>query len=67
MLVDVDSDRPLIDRERLAWLTDRFVFDDDRRVIGGPDWDEMLEAFASIPMQRVQAPARAMARAGNSM
>jgi hypothetical protein len=57
MLVDVDSDRPLLDRGRLAWLTDRLVFDDDRRVIGVPDWDEMLEAFGSIPMQRVRAPA----------
>src|SRR5262249_33599595 len=45
MLVEVHPDRPLLDRQRMAWLADRVVFDDDRRVIAFPDWDEMLDAF----------------------
>ena len=52
MTVEVDPDRPLLDRHRMAWLADRVVFDDNRRVTAVPDWEEMLEAFASMPMQR---------------
>jgi hypothetical protein len=57
MLVEVHPDRPLLDRQRMAWLADRVDFDDDRRVIAVPDWEEMLEAFRSMPMERVRAPA----------
>ena len=46
MTVEVDPDRPLLDRRRMAWLADRVVFDDNRRVTAVPDWEEMLEAFA---------------------
>jgi hypothetical protein len=56
MTVEVDPDRPLLDRDRMAWLAERVVFDDNRRVTAVPDWDEMLEAFASMPMNRALAP-----------
>jgi hypothetical protein len=57
MTVEVDADRPLLDRDRMAWLADRVVFDDNRRVTAMPEWGEMLEAFRSMPMHRVLAPA----------
>jgi len=33
------------------------VFDDERQVIGGPEWDEIMEAFHALPLERRQAPA----------
>jgi hypothetical protein len=57
MTVDVDDHRPLMDRSRMAWLADQMVFDDDRQVVAGPDWDEVLAAFRSMPMRRRPAPA----------
>jgi hypothetical protein len=57
MTVEVDPVRPLLDRHRMAWLAERMVFDDDRQVIGAPPWDEMLQAFHSMPMERRPAPA----------
>jgi hypothetical protein len=57
MLVEVHADRPLIDRPRLVWLAERVVFDEHRQVVAVPDWDEMLAAFASMPLDRRPAPA----------
>ena len=56
MLVDVDSERPLLDRRRMAWFADQLVFDDDRRLVSVPDWDDLLEAFRAMPLQRELAP-----------
>jgi hypothetical protein len=56
MTADVDPNSPLLDRHRMRWLADRMVFDDDRRVVAAPQWDEVLEAFRSMPMERHQAP-----------
>jgi hypothetical protein len=57
MLVDVDKDRPLLDRRRMAWFVDHAVFDDQRQLVSVPDWDDVLEAFRAMPLQRVPAPA----------
>ena len=56
MTVDVDPERPLLDRHRMSWFADQVVFDDQRRVIAIPDWDRVLEAFRTMPLQRAQAP-----------
>jgi hypothetical protein len=56
MVVEVDSERPLVDAQRMAWVADHLVFDDERRVVGTPVWEEMLEAFGSMPLVRQQAP-----------
>jgi hypothetical protein len=56
MIPDVHPDRPLLDRDRMAWFADRVIFDDDRRVIAVPDWQEVLEAFRAMPMPRIAAP-----------
>jgi hypothetical protein len=57
MTTDLHPEHPLLDRHRMAWLADRVVFDDDRRVTAVPGWEEVLEAFRSMPMQRALAPA----------
>lgn len=49
---EVDSDRPLMDRQRMIWLADHIVFDEKRRVAEMPEWGEMLEAFATMPRER---------------
>ncbi len=56
MTVEVDSERPLVDAERMAWVADHLVFDDERRVVATPAWEEMLEAFRSMPLHRQRAP-----------
>jgi hypothetical protein len=56
MTADVDPISPLLDRERMEWLADHLVFDDHRHVVGAPEWDEMIEAFRSIPRQTRPAP-----------
>jgi hypothetical protein len=56
MLVDVDSERPLLDRRRMGWFADQLVFDDDRHLVSVPDWDDLLEAFRALPLQRELAP-----------
>ena len=50
------SKHPLLDRHRMVWFAGRVVFDENRRVVERPDWEEMLEAFGSMPTQRVMAP-----------
>jgi Fe-S-cluster containining protein len=56
MTVSVDADRAMLDYQRMAWLADQIVFDDDRRVSGLPDWEAVLQGFAAIPMDRRPAP-----------
>jgi hypothetical protein len=57
MTADGDQDGPLLDRTRFRWLMEHATFDDSRRIASMPDWEEMLEAFASMPVDRHQAPA----------
>jgi Fe-S-cluster containining protein len=52
MTVEVDPGRPLMDRQRMRWLAERITFDEHRMVVGYPDWDEMLQAFATMPLDR---------------
>jgi hypothetical protein len=56
MTVEVDDERPLVDAQRMAWVADHLVFDDERRVVAKPNWQEMLEAFRSMPLARQSAP-----------
>jgi hypothetical protein len=57
MTTDLHPEHPMLDRHRMAWLAEQMVFDGDRRVIAVPGWDEVLEAFGSMPMQSALAPA----------
>jgi hypothetical protein len=59
MTADVDPDRPHLDPRRMRWLAERTIFDDDRQVAALPEWEEMLEAFRSMPLVRTLAPAPA--------
>jgi hypothetical protein len=56
MTVEVDPERPLLDRHRLAWYTEHLSFDDARRVVATPTWDEVIEAFHAMPLERDVAP-----------
>ena len=56
MTVDVDPERPLLNRERMEWVAERVVFDDDRRIVACPEWTEMVDAFRALPMDRRPAP-----------
>lgn len=56
MTADVDPERPLLDRHRMDWFADQVVFDDQRRVVAIPDWDQVLEAFRAMPLQHAHAP-----------
>lgn len=49
-------DVPHVDRRRMAWYAEQLIFDEDRRVVGRPEWDEVVEAFASMPIERHTAP-----------
>lgn len=52
MTVEVDPERPILNRARMDWLAERLVFDDERRVTGGPEWQDVLAAFETIPLDR---------------
>lgn len=56
MTVDVDADRPLLNRQRMEWLAERVVFDDNRRIVAVPKWEQALEAFGTMPLERQPAP-----------
>ena len=56
MTADVDPERPHLDAAGSDWLAEHTVFDDDRRVVALPDWDEMLDAFGAMPLTRTPAP-----------
>jgi hypothetical protein len=57
MVAEVDPERPLLDRGRMAWFAEHATFDDNRHLVSVPEWDEVLEAFRAMPLQRVLAPA----------
>ena len=57
MTADVDLERPHLDARRVGWLAEHTVFDDDRRVVGLPEWEEMLDAFRTMPLTRTPAQA----------
>jgi hypothetical protein len=40
----------------MAWFADQLVFGDDRQLVSVPDWDEVVEAFRAMPLERVPAP-----------
>jgi len=56
LTADIDSVQTVVDRRRLGWYADRLSFDELRRVVARPDWDEVLEAFESMPLERHTAP-----------
>jgi hypothetical protein len=55
MTADVHPEQPLMDRRRLRWYAEHCAFDDDRKLVAAPDWDELLEAFRSMPLERQPA------------
>jgi hypothetical protein len=55
MNADVDLDHPHLDARRVGWLAEHTVFDDDRRVVALPGWDDMLDAFRAMPLTRTPA------------
>jgi hypothetical protein len=57
MTADVDPERPHLDARRVGWLAEHTVFDDDRRVVSLPEWEEMLDAFRTMPLTRTPAQA----------
>lgn len=57
MVGEVDAERPLMDYQRMKWLAEHIVYDDNRRVAATPDWAEMLEAFGTMPRERHPLPA----------
>jgi hypothetical protein len=56
MAADVYAQRPMLDRKRLAWLAEHLSFDDARNVLASPPWDQMIEAFHSLPLERRPLP-----------
>ena len=57
LTVDLHPKYPLLDRARMDWFVERMVFDDDRKVVDVPGREELLEAFAQMPLERRPAPA----------
>lgn len=55
MVDGIHPDAPLLDLGRMLWLAERMVFNEERFVVGRPDWDEVLAAFASMPLARQAA------------
>jgi hypothetical protein len=45
----------LVDRARLAWITERLTFDDQRNLVAAPEWAEIVAAFAGMPVEDVEA------------
>jgi Fe-S-cluster containining protein len=50
LTVDTHDDFVLVDRRRLGWMLDRVAFDEERRIVEVPHWDEIVEAFALLPV-----------------
>ncbi len=55
---DLHHDKPLLDWRRMEWLAEQIAFDEDRNVIGFPEWDAVMEAFAQLPTERRPAERR---------
>jgi Fe-S-cluster containining protein len=47
---------PLADGPRMRWLADQLLFDDHRRLVAGPEWDDVLAGFAERPLGHHPAP-----------
>lgn len=56
---DAHEEFVLVDRARLAWITERLMFDDQRNLVATPEWAEILAAFAGMPVEDVEAEAEA--------
>lgn len=50
LTTDVHPDFVRVDSARLAWILERTAFDEERTIVGVPDWDEMVVAFADLPL-----------------
>jgi hypothetical protein len=51
-----NGEAQLVDRARMRWLAEHLLFDRERRVAARPAWDEVLAAFAALPLTKVPAP-----------
>jgi hypothetical protein len=51
------EEAPLLDYTRMLWLAENMTYDQDRKVIAVPDWDQTLAAFKERPVHRVGASA----------
>jgi hypothetical protein len=60
MMLDLDQDVPLVDRNRMGWYVAAVQYDDSGVICRLPGGEEMLRAFASIPLdrERVEPPAQ---------
>jgi len=56
MTTDLNPVQPLLDARRARWYAEQVSFDENRKVVGLPDWDELVEAFAAMPLDRATAP-----------
>lgn len=51
-----DPQHPLVDRARFDWLAERLWFDDNRALVGGPEWPDIVAAFSAIPLAPTSLP-----------
>jgi hypothetical protein len=51
---DVHEEFVLEDRARLAWITERLMFDDQRNLVATPEWADIVAAFAGMPVEDVE-------------
>lgn len=60
MMSDLDHDVPLVDRARMEWYAAQVEYDDSGAIDRFPSGDEMLKAFAVMPLdrRRVDPPIR---------
>ncbi len=56
MTADLNPAQPLLDARRARWYAEQVTFDETRHVVDLPDWDKLLEAFATMPLDRTRAP-----------
>jgi hypothetical protein len=50
------AEEPLLDARRTRWYVEHLLFDEDRRIVGLPDPQEMAKAFAELPLSRSACP-----------
>ena len=56
MTADLNPHQPLMDASRTRWYAEHVRFDDERKIVERPVWGELLEAFATMPLERRAAP-----------
>jgi hypothetical protein len=54
---EADGDLLRIDLQRWQYLAERTTFDEDRKIVSAPVWQELAEAFADIPLEHHSQPA----------